>query len=66
MNQAGIDLSKKEDVKAHADDIYSKTKDKEMPLQMPPWTQENPDPKHPLWTDEMCASFKAWMEADFP
>lgn len=66
VQKGGFDLSKKEDVKEHADDIYLKTKNKLMPKQMPPWTQKNPDPAHPLWTDKMCEDFKAWMDADFP
>ncbi|KAK4227793.1 hypothetical protein QBC38DRAFT_454935 [Podospora fimiseda] len=61
-----FDLSDKDDVADNAAKIYLRTKNKQMPKQMPPWTQENPDPAHPLWTDQMCANFKAWMDAGFP
>ena len=66
MKKRGIDLSKKEDVQENADNIYFMTKNKKMPKQMLPWTQKNPDPAHPLWTDQMCINFQAWIDADFP
>lgn len=62
----GFDLSMKDDVSDNADDIYTRVVDKSMPKQMPPFTQQNPDPKHPLWTQEMCDNFKAWMDGGFP
>ncbi|KAK4187327.1 hypothetical protein QBC35DRAFT_452337 [Podospora australis] len=61
-----FDLSNKDDVLDNADIIYTRTKNKSMPKQMKPFTQENPDPKHPLWTDEMCETFKAWADAGGP
>jgi len=62
----GFDLSKKEDVQANADNIYDRVSSGEMPKQMPPWTQQNPDPAHPLWTKAMCDNFKAWKDGGFP
>lgn len=61
-----FDLSNKNDVKASAPGIYLRVTDKSMPMQIPPWTQKNPDPEHPLWTEEICNSFKAWMDAGYP
>ncbi|KAK0732031.1 hypothetical protein B0H67DRAFT_640343 [Lasiosphaeris hirsuta] len=66
IDAGGFDLSQKDDVKANADDIYTRVKNKTMPKQMPPFTQKNPDPKHPLWTQEMCDNFKAWKDTGFP
>jgi len=62
----GFDLSNKDDVSDNAGDIYTRVVNKSMPKQMPPWTQQNPDPAHPLWTTEMCDNFKAWIDAGFP
>ena len=66
IDAGGFDLSNKDDVTAHADGIYTMVKNKLMPQQMAPFTQENPDPNHPLWTDEMVDNFKAWQNAGFP
>ncbi|KAK0671449.1 hypothetical protein QBC41DRAFT_270494 [Cercophora samala] len=66
LNAGGFDLSDKDDVSAYAPQIYVRVKNKTMPKQMPPFTQQNPDPAHPLWTDEMCANFKGWMDGGFP
>ncbi|GFF41023.1 hypothetical protein IFM51744_04665 [Aspergillus udagawae] len=66
LREYGYDLSNYDDVKLHSAAIYDATVHKRMPLQMEPWTQENPDPSHPLWTDEMCNNFKAWMLNDCP
>ncbi|KAK4649149.1 uncharacterized protein QC761_116458 [Podospora bellae-mahoneyi] len=66
LNAGGFDLSNKDDVADNATKIYVRVKNKSMPKQMPPWTQQNPDPAHPLWTDEMCANFKTWMDNEFP
>ena len=57
-----FDLSKQADVASNADAIYKEVSNQRMPKQMPPYTQTNPDPKHPLWTTEMCDTFKAWMQ----
>ena len=48
-----FDLSDHGDVTAHADDIYAAVKSGIMP----PATR---------WTDEMCASFKAWQDQGCP
>ncbi|KAK3325002.1 hypothetical protein B0H66DRAFT_511291 [Apodospora peruviana] len=65
LDNGGFDLSSKSDVTNNADDIYTQVSNKFMPKQMPPFTQQNPDPKHPLWTQEMCDNFKAWMNGGF-
>jgi len=57
-----FDLSKQEDVAKNASAIYSAVSGKSMPLQMSPWTQSNPDPNHPLWSQEMCDTFNAWWK----
>ncbi|MCF5706079.1 hypothetical protein GIV19_02110 [Pseudomonas syringae] len=62
---SSFDLSKKADVVAHADVIYSEVSNRRMPLQMKPFTQDNPDPTHPMWTTEMCETFKEWMQNGF-
>lgn len=51
-----FDLSKRDDVFAHADAIYAAVSNGSMP---PPNTGET-------WTPEMCAKFKAWQEAGGP
>lgn len=61
-----FDLSKKEDVAKFADGIYEQVSTGKMPLQMAPFTQSNPDPKHPMWTDQMCKNFKEWQAGGFP
>jgi tyrosinase len=65
-NEYGYDLSDYDDVVLHAGAIYDATFNKRMPLQMPPFTQEAPDPKHPLWTPDMCNKFKMWMDGGAP
>ncbi|KAF7184228.1 hypothetical protein CNMCM7691_004853 [Aspergillus felis] len=60
LQEYGYDLSSYDDVSLHSAAIYDATVHKRMPLQMPPWTQENPDPNHPLWTAEKCNNFNAW------
>jgi tyrosinase len=61
LKEYGFNLSDYDDVYLHSAAIYDSTRNKRMPLQMPPYTQKNPDPKHPLWTTEMCGKFHAWM-----
>jgi hypothetical protein len=65
-NEYGYDLSDYNDVMLHGAAIYDAVLHKRMPLQMTPYTQENPDPKHPRWTSEMCRNFKAWMDGGYP
>lgn len=60
-NEYGYDMSNVDDVALHSAAIYDATVHQRMPLQMPPFTQDNPDPKHPLWTAGMCERFRAWM-----
>jgi hypothetical protein len=57
----GYDLGNYDHVRLHSGAILDATSSKRMPLQMSPWSQENPDPNHPLWTPEMCDTFRAWM-----
>jgi tyrosinase len=57
-----FDLSKHADVASNASAIYAAVSSKSMPLQMSPFDQSNPDPKHPLWSTDMCDTFKAWMQ----
>jgi len=57
-----FDLSDHQDVANNASLIYAAVIDKSMPLQMLPYTQQNLDPNHPLWTTEKCNTFKAWMD----
>jgi len=52
MKPAGMDLSSRDDVAAHADAIYATVRSGTMP---PKSSGEPP------WTDEMCARFKAWQ-----
>lgn len=66
QNEYGYDLSDYNDVVLHGAAIYDAVLHKRMPLQMPPYTQENPDPNHPMWSDEKCAAFNGWMEAGCP
>jgi tyrosinase len=61
QNEYGYDLSSVEDVTLHSGAIYDATVHRRMPLQMPPYTQQNPDPDHPLWTADMCEKFQSWM-----
>ncbi|KAJ5531866.1 hypothetical protein N7527_005259 [Penicillium freii] len=60
-SEYGYNLGHYEDVVYHHANIYEATVSGRMPLQMPPATQQNPDPAHPLWTPEMCKNFRAWM-----
>jgi len=48
-----LDLSSYEDVKGHADAIYTRLSDGSMPCDSP-------------WPDEQVARFKAWMDAGTP
>ena len=57
----GYDMGSYLDVALHSAAILDATSHKRMPLQMPPWTQEKPDPAHPMWTDTQIAHFRAWM-----
>ncbi|KAH6873586.1 Hemocyanin, ig-like domain-containing protein [Coprinopsis sp. MPI-PUGE-AT-0042] len=57
----GYDLSDYDDVMLHSGAIYDACSNKRMPLQMPPFTQDNPDPDHPMWSQQMCDNFKIWM-----
>lgn len=61
QREYGYDMSNADDVSLHAAAIYDATSHQRMPLQMPPFTQDNPDPKHPLWTKEMCENFHNWL-----
>jgi uncharacterized membrane protein len=57
MKPAGIDLSSRDDVAAHADAIYRTVSTGSMP------------PKNsgePRWTSEMCALFKRWQDQGCP
>ncbi|KAJ6095338.1 hypothetical protein N7486_006084 [Penicillium sp. IBT 16267x] len=49
-SEYGYNLSQYEDVVYHDANIYEATVSGRMPLQMPPFSQLNPDPDHPLWT----------------
>lgn len=59
---ARFDLSKQADVAKNAAAIYEEVVNQRMPMQMAPFTQQNPDPTHPLWSSVMCDTFKAWMQ----
>ena len=56
MQPFGMDLSSYDDVKAHADAIYSVVVSGAMP---PSGTGER-------WTPEQCERFKAWQTQGFP
>ena len=60
-SEYGYDFNNHDDVALHAAAIYDATSKKRMPKQMPPYTQENPDPKHPMWTQDQCDKFYQWM-----
>ncbi|KAJ5629031.1 hypothetical protein N7490_011259 [Penicillium lividum] len=60
-SEYGYNLGQYEDVVYHHANIYEATVSGRMPLQMPPFSQVNPDPENPLWTAEMCEKFRAWM-----
>jgi hypothetical protein len=60
--KASFDLSNQADVTKYAAEIYEVVSTRQMPKQMAPFTQTNPDPAHPLWTAQMCATFDAWMK----
>jgi hypothetical protein len=49
MKDFGLDLSSFDDVKAHAEDIYARLLDGNMPCDEP-------------WPKDQTASFKRWME----
>ncbi|GFF58277.1 hypothetical protein IFM62136_03734 [Aspergillus lentulus] len=66
VSEYGYNLRQYEDVKYHCHNIYWAVASGRMPLQMDPYTQSNPDPKHPLWTVEMCDNFRAWMLVGCP
>ncbi|KAH6853835.1 hypothetical protein B0I37DRAFT_16706 [Chaetomium sp. MPI-CAGE-AT-0009] len=66
LHEYGYDLSSYDDVALHGAAIYDAVLHRRMPLQMPPYTAENPDPKHPMWTDDMCNNFKAWLQNGCP
>jgi hypothetical protein len=57
MKPKGMDLSSKDDVKAHADAIYSAVSGGIMP---PPSSGEA------RWTADMCERFKQWQLQDCP
>jgi hypothetical protein len=57
MKVAGIDLSDRNEVMAHADAIYQTVSTGTMP---PPSSGET------RWTPEMCDRFKRWQAADCP
>jgi hypothetical protein len=57
MKVAGIDLSDRNEVMAHADAIYQTVSTGTMP---PPSSGEA------RWTPEMCDRFKRWQAADCP
>jgi len=50
MKPSGIDLSSYEDVRKHAQDIYSRLSYKEMPCDGP-------------WSDGQVQKFKSWMQS---
>ena len=56
MKMAGMDLSSRDDVRAHADSIYRVVSAGTMP---PPNTGER-------WTAEMCERFKDWQNQGCP
>lgn len=60
-SEYGYDLFNYEHVKLHCGAILDATASRRMPLQMGKYSQDNPDPDHPLWTAEMCENFRAWM-----
>nr|5YY2_A Chain A, Uncharacterized protein AsqI [Aspergillus nidulans FGSC A4]5YY3_A Chain A, Uncharacterized protein AsqI [Aspergillus nidulans FGSC A4] len=60
-SEYGYDLYNYDHVMLHADAILDATASKRMPLQMGKYTQDNPDPEHPLWTVKMCENFRAWL-----
>lgn len=49
MKRLGLDLSSYEDVKAQADEIYSRLEDGSMPCDAP-------------WPSEQVALFKRWLD----
>ena len=57
MKLVGIDLSRRDDVAARADDIYTAVSEGSMP---PDYSGEPP------WTPEMCARFKTWQTQGCP
>ncbi|KAL4772384.1 hypothetical protein BDW60DRAFT_207379 [Aspergillus nidulans var. acristatus] len=60
-SEYGYDLFNYDHVMLHADAILDATAGRRMPLQMGKFTQDDPDPEHPLWTVEMCENFRAWL-----
>jgi uncharacterized membrane protein len=57
MKPAGIDLSSRDDVVAHADAIYETVQSGSMP---PASSGE------PRWTERQCARFKQWQTQGCP
>lgn len=57
MKPAGIDLSSRDDVAAHADAIYGAVHSGSMPPR---------NSGEPRWTDEMCARFLRWQQQRCP
>lgn len=53
MKRYGMDLSKYDDVKKHANDIYSRLVDGDMPCDAP-------------WDPEKIRIFKEWMDGGMP
>ena len=61
LHEYGYDLSDYDDVVLHGAAIYDAVLHKRMPLQMSPYTQDNPNPEHPMWTTDMCSKFNDWL-----
>lgn len=57
MKLVGIDLSNRDDVEVHADDIYNAVSEGTMP---PDYSGEAP------WTAEMCDRFTTWQTQGCP
>lgn len=57
MKAAGIDLSSRDDVAAHAEAIYDTVSSGSMPPKVS---------GEPRWTVEMCARFKRWQTQGCP
>jgi uncharacterized membrane protein len=57
MKPAGIDLSSRDSVEAHADAIYGTVTSGSMPP---------PNASEPRWTEAMCALFKQWQTEGYP
>ena len=57
MKPAGIDLSSRDDVEAHAGAILRTVRTGSMPP---------PNAGEPRWTDAMCSVFECWQMQGFP